>query len=187
MLSDVGIIDLYWKRNEQAISLTQEKYGRYCNAVAFNILGNPEDADECEHDTYLAAWNAIPPDNPSSLRAYLAKITRNLSITLLRSRSAQKRGGGEATLSLQELEGCIPSSRGFDEEMDARHLAELLNQFLRQLPEDERNVFVCRYWRCDSVASIAKQYSFGESKVKMMLLRTRTNLRKYLEKEGVFV
>lgn len=111
MLSDVAIIDLYWKRNEQAISHTQEKYGAYCNAVAFNILGNHEDADECEHDTYLAAWNAIPPDNPSALRAYLAKITRNLSIALFRNRSAQKRGGGDVTLSLQELEGYIPSGR----------------------------------------------------------------------------
>ena len=187
MLTDTQIVELYWQRDELAITESREKYGKYCNKVAYSILGNPEDAEECEHDTYLTAWNTIPPERPVLLRAYLAKITRNLSVSLLRERSAQKRGGGEVTLSLQELEGCIPFGRNFDEEMEARHLAELLNQFLRQLPEDDRNVFVCRYWRCDSVASIAKQFSFGESKVKMMLLRTRTKLRRYLEKEGVFL
>ena len=187
MLTDTQIVELYWQRDEIAITESREKYGSYCNKVAYSILGNPEDAEECEHDTYLTAWNTIPPERPVLLRAFLTKITRNLSITLLRKQQAQKRGGGEVTLSLQELEGCIPAGRSFEEELDARQLAAHLNRFLLSLPEDERNVFVCRYWRCDSVASIAKQYFFGESKVKMMLLRTRTKLRKYLEKEGVFL
>lgn len=187
MLTDTQIVDLYWQRNEQAITESRDKYGSYCNKVAYSILGDPQDAEECEHDTYLTAWNTIPPERPMLLRAFLAKITRNLSISLLRKRQAQKRGGGEVMLSLQELEGCIPAGRSFEEELDARQLAEYLNRFLLALPEDERNVFVCRYWRCDDIASIAKQFSFSEGKVKMMLLRTRNKLRHFLEKEGIFV
>lgn len=183
---DEKIIEMYWDRNEQAISETKAKYGRYCYSVAFRILHNHGDAEESENETYLGAWNSIPPNRPDMFSAFLAKITRNISIMKLRVKNADKRGGGEVDISLNELDQCIPDRKSFSDEIDVRELAELLNKFLWSLGEDERRVFVCRYWGCDSIAQVARQFGFGQSKVKMMLLRTRNKLRDFLEKEGVF-
>ena len=186
-MDDQQIIALYWDRTEQAINATRLKYGNYLYSIAFGLLHDHEDSEESVNDTYLGAWNAIPPEYPKILSAFLAKIVRNISIMKLRTKTAVKRGGNEVFISLQELEECIPTAKSFDEELEAMQMAELLNLFLRSLPETERRVFVCRYWGCASIAEIGRRFGFGQSKVKMMLSRTRTRLRTYLEKEDIFI
>lgn len=182
-MEDSKILDLYWDRDEQAIAESKTKYGAMLRALAYHILHNHEDSEECENDTYLGAWNAIPPARPSNLSAFLAKMVRNISITRHRANSADKRGGGEAAVSLHELDECIPDPRAGA--WDTGELAQTLNTFLASLPTKERQVFVCRYWRCDSVADIANRFGFSQGKVKMMLMRTRAKLRTVLEKEGI--
>ncbi len=183
-MNDEKIIALFFERDDEAIRETQAKYGRLCYSVAMNILGIHEDAEECVNDAYLGVWNSIPPKRPSSFSAFLLKTTRNLSLKRLRFRTAEKRGGGQATLSLDELAECIPDGFDIDKELESRELTELINRFLRALPETERRIFICRYWYCDSVADISKSFGFGESKVKMTLMRTRNKLRDFLlEKE----
>lgn len=184
---DEQIISLFFERDERAIEETQRKYGKLCLSVAKNILHDYEDALECENDAYLSLWNAIPPEKPENLHAFLGKITRNLALKKLRARNAEKRGGGETAASLEELYECIPDTHSFDEELRAKELADLLNRFLDALPREERRVFVCRYWYCDSIAEIAKQFGFTKSKVKMMLMRTRGKLSLYLREEGVLL
>lgn len=183
-MEDAEIIALYRERNEHAISQTKSKYGKMIYNVAYNILHSHEDSEECENDTYLGAWNTIPPEHPVSLPAYLSRLARNISISRFRANRAEKRGGGEVVLSLHELEECIPAQQELD--TDALRLAEVLNAFLAALKKTERAVFVCRYFRCDTVEDIAKRFGFGQSKVKMMLKRTRDKLRKTLEQEGYF-
>lgn len=186
-MNDEQIVALYWERDEQAISATREQYGRYLFSIAFQILANREDCEECENDTYLAAWNAMPPQRPNALSAFLAKIIRNLSLKKWRSNHTQKRGGASMPLAFDELEDCIADDHSFREELDAEELAERINDFLRSLGESERRVFVCRYFYGDLISDIAKRFGFGESRVKTMLMRTRTKLRAYLEKEGVVI
>lgn len=186
-MDDNAIIDLYWERSESAISQTATKYGKYCNTIAMNILRNSEDADECVSDTYLKVWNAIPPERPSSLSAFLGKITRNLSLNKYKEQRTQKRGGDEVTLILDELEDCIPSSRSVESEMESRTIAEAINTFLISIESESRIVFVRRYWYADSVGSISSRFQMSESKVKSMLYRTRNKLRLYLEKEGITI
>lgn len=182
---DDQILDLFWERSEQAIIETKAKYGRYCYTIAYNVLHNSEDAEECENDTYLGAWKIIPPQRPGNLPAFLGKITRNISLKKLRAQTTEKRGGGEATVSLYELMECIPDAHGFEDDMQAEELAGILDSFLRAMPQNERRVFICRYWYCDSITDICEQFGFGQSKVKMMLSRTRKKLLAYLQKEGV--
>lgn len=181
-MEDADILKLYQSRNEQAIAQTKTKYGRLIYTVAYNILHNHEDSEECENDTYLGAWNAIPPEHPSNFAAYLSRMVRNISISRFRANHADKRGGGEVILSLCELDECIPAPQQIG--AGAEQLATALNGFLDSLPKSERMVFVCRYWRCDSINDIAKRFGFGASKTKMMLSRTRNKLRAFLEKEG---
>ena len=184
-MQDSEIVDLYWQRNEAAIDETESKYGKYCFAIANGILHDCEDAKECVNDTYLGAWNAIPPHRPVVLSTFLGKITRRLSLKKLRSKSAEKRGGGVYALSLDELEECIPAGSGLAERIDAAALTDVMNAFLGSLPVHERRVFLRRYWFFDSVAEIAARYGFGESKVKMILKRTRDKLRICLKKEDI--
>ena len=184
-MKDSVIVDLYWQRDETAIHETESKYEKYCFSIANGILHDFEDAKECVNDTYLGAWNAIPPHRPVILSTFLGKITRRLSLKKLRSKSAEKRGGGAYALSLDELEECISAGSGLDERIDAAALTDVLNTFLESLPVHERRVFLRRYWFFDSVADIAARYEFGESKVKMMLKRTRDKLRICLEKEDI--
>ncbi len=139
------------------------------------------------NDTYLSAWTAIPPHAPNSLAAFLGKITRRISINKLEKSKAAKRGGGEVPLALEELSQCIPSSQNVEQELEAKELSNLLNSFVRALPETERRIFLCRYWYLDSVKDIAKQFGFSQSKVKSMLFRTRSRLRTVLEKEDIFL
>ena len=186
-MEDKRIIDLYWQRDEQALTLTRRKYGAYCHAIALQILHSREDAAECENDTYLRAWNAMPPDRPQGLRPYLGAITRRLSLDRWRERKSQKRGGGEVALSLEELGECVSHPDTVPATVDAAQTAAVLSDFLRSLPEAECDVFLRRYWYFDSVAQIAKRFGYSESKVKMTLSRTRDKLRVRLEKEGICV
>lgn len=184
-MEDTEIIALYWERDERAVSETAAKYGRYCHSVAYRILQNNEDSEECVNDTYTGVWNAIPPHRPELFSAFLAKITRRISLNRLRSKTAEKRGGGQYTVTLEELAECIPSTQTVEDTLETHELTRILNAFLDGLSVDERRVFLCRYWYFDSIKDIAKRFSFGESKVKMMLKRTRGKLLDFLEKEGI--
>lgn len=186
-MDDRTIISLYLERKEDAISATRRKYGSLLRSLALRIAGNAQDAEECENDTYLSAWNSIPPTVPSLLSAYLSRIVRNHALKRLRASSAQKRGEGEAILSLDELGDCIPSESSFAEELEAKELADLIDAFLRTLPAQSRVMFVCRYFHCFSVAEIAERQGFTQSKVKMTLLRTRQALAAHLKQKGVFL
>lgn len=185
-MNDTEILDLYWVRSERAIAETRAKYGAYCSVIARNVLGDAQDAEESVSDTWLTAWNTIPPKRPAIFRSYLGKLTRNISLKKWRERSAIKRGGGEVFLALDELADCIPDGSDTERETDAKLLTDVLNRFLAELKPDERRVFVCRYWYMDPVSEIARRFGFSESKVKSMLLRLRGRLRVRLEREGFF-
>ena len=184
MMEDARIIDLYWQRDESAISETAAKYGKYLHSISYGILRNEEDAEECVSDTYAGAWQAMPPHRPSVLSAFLGKITRRISISLWRKRSAEKRGGGETALALDELEECVSGEGDAESEAERRELREKLNAFLRALPPTERQVFLRRYWYMDPVADIAGRFACSESRIRSMLYRTRKKLRAMLEEEG---
>ncbi|MDO5153880.1 MAG: sigma-70 family RNA polymerase sigma factor [Eubacteriales bacterium] len=184
-MDDQKIIDLYWSRSESAISESNQKYGKYCYSIAYNILTNNEDAEECVSDTYMAAWKAMPPQRPSILATFLGKITRNLSIDRWRSRSRYKRGGGEIILALEELEECVSDSQTVEKAYEQKLIALVFNRFLESLQETERQIFLCRYWYLDSIADIANYYGFSNSKVTSMLYRTRKKLRAVLKKEDL--
>ena len=184
-MEDARIVDLYWARSETAINETSAKYGKYCYTIAHNILANREDADESVNDTYLAAWNSMPPHRPAILSTFLGKITRRISIDKWRSRSAEKRGGGEIFLALDELSECISSHNSVEQEIEAAELGKAIDCFVMALPLMERRVFICRYWYLDSIASICQQFGFSQSKIKVMLHRTRKDLRSYLERQGI--
>lgn len=184
-MEDLEIVELYWQRNEEAIKETSKKYGNYCYTIANNILYNNEDAQECVNDTYLGAWNAIPPHHPNVLSTFLGKITRRLSLNKWREKNAIKRGNGEVALSFDELEECIPSNSSIKEELALKELSDAINVFLETLKVDERKVFVCRYFYFESIDEIAFRFSFTPSKVKMMLKRTRDRLKDYLIGKGV--
>lgn len=183
-MDDKNIVELYFQRSEQAIKETATKYGNYCYSIAYNILDSNEDAEESVNDTYNDAWNSMPPHRPSILATFLGKITRRISIDRWRKRNAEKRGGGEMPLVLDELQDCIADENTVEREFEKQHLSDIVNSFVTTLPETEQKVFLCRYWYMDSIRSICKQFSFSESKVKSMLARTRDKLRIVLEKEG---
>lgn len=182
-MEDQGILELFFARSEQAIAETDRKYGGYCYSIAYNILSSKEDSEESVSDTYLAAWNLIPPRKPNFLNAFLGKITRHISIDRWRKLNARKRGGKETVLALEELGECTVSS-DMEAEIAQRELARILNDFLENLPETERNVFLCRYWYLDSIEAIVHATGFTQSKVTSMLHRTRGKLRKRLSEEG---
>lgn len=182
-MEDSTIVDMFWARSERAIEETSSKYGKYCYTIADSILQNAEDAEESVNDTYLGAWNAIPPHRPSILRTFLGKLTRRISLKKWRDKNRDKRGGGEVTLALDELEECVPSGVTVEEEIETSELSQVLNRFVGELPEIERQVFLCRYWYLDSVAKIGSDFRFSDSKVKSMLYRTRAKLLVYLRQE----
>ena len=183
-MDDNHIVDLYWQRNESAISETATKYGKYLHSISYQILLNNEDAEECVNDTYNDAWQSMPPHRPSILSTFLGKITRRISIDLWRKYSAEKRGGGVMTLALDELEECVLGTGDVEAEVERLELQKKLNDFLLALPKVDRQVFMCRYWYMDSISDIAKQFAYSQSKVKSRLYRTRNKLRAMLEKEG---
>ena len=184
-MDDAGIVSLYWERNEQAIEESESKYSGYCHAIAYRILTDHEDADESVNDTWLAAWESMPPHRPSVLAAYLGKITRRISLNRWRDSSRDKRGGGEVSLSLDELAECVPGRQNVERTMELAELTEAVNRFLAGLPAVERDVFVCRYWFLAPLREIGEKFEFSESKTKSMLFRTRKKLLAHLEKEGL--
>lgn len=184
-MEDSNIVELYWLRSEHAITETASKYGKYCYAIAYNILANKEDAEESVNDTYFGAWNSMPPHRPFILSTFLGKITRRISLKKWRDKSRYKRGGGEVALALNELEECIPANTTLEDEIIMIELARMLIQFVTTLPDTDRAVFICRYWYLDSIAQISRGFGFSNSKVKSMLHRTRTHLLSYLRQEGV--
>ena len=180
-MTDKEIVDLFWARSESAIPETDAKYGKYCHYIAYRILGDGEDAKEILNDTYLKAWNTIPPSRPNPLKPFIGRIARQLSINRYEASHAKKRGG--ITVLLDELEECIPDGAG-GEIGDSVALREALRSFIYSLHERERKVFVRRYWYCAGISEIAREWGMGESAVTVMLMRTRKKLKKYLEMEG---
>ena len=184
-MEDQQIIDLYWQRSEEAIVQTDRKYGRYCRSIAYNILQNDCDSDECVNDTYMKAWSIIPPRQPSLLSALLGKITRNLALDRHKYNRAEKRGGGQVALALEELAECVPGGTDAEIILENKAIAEILNRFLQSLPQRTREIFMLRYWYLCSNKKIAESMAISESNVKMTLLRARQQLKTLLEKEGV--
>ncbi len=184
-MDDSKIIELYLDRSEQAISETSKKYGRYCHYIAYNILHNEEDSEECVNDTYLRAWNAIPPKRPRRMQTFLGKITRNLSLNKWEKLSAEKRGSGQVPLVLEELAQCIPADTDMERIVEDTIIRNRINRFLEDLPAGTRKIFVRRYWYMSPVKEIAQEYGRSESNVTVTLFRTREKLRAALEKEGI--
>lgn len=183
-LPDEAIIDLYWDRNERAIEETDRKYGKYLFAVAYNIVYDSMDCEECLNDTYLNTWNAIPPKRPAVFQAFLTRIMRNAAVDKFRTRSAAKRVPSELMVSLDELQDCITNDLTVEEEVEARELAHVLNAYLRSLPEREQFIFVCRYYYADKIAGIARMLRISEPTVFRSLSEMRNGLKEYLAKEG---
>lgn len=184
-MKDSEILDLYWERDEQAIAETQKSYGKYCYSIAYHILRDREDSDECVNDTWFRAWNAIPPKRPSRFSLFLAAITRNLSFDKWKRKNAAKRGNGDIELALDELMECVPALHSTEETVEAAELERLINAFLHTLPQKDCNIFLRRYWYVEEYNEIAKRYQMKLNTVKTSLFRTRAKLREYLEKEGV--
>ena len=187
IMEDAKIVDLYFERNESALKETADKYGNYLFKVAYGILADDEDSEESVNDTYLSAWNSIPPHRPTVLRTYLSKLTRRISIDLFRKKTSKKRVDSQYALSLSELEDCVSAESSLEEEMENKELSKAVSDFLRTLKKDARVLFVSRYYFCDSLKDAAKCAGISESKAKTTLHRTRLRLRDYLIKEGFAV
>ncbi len=183
-MEDRQIVMLYWKRDPQAIEQSRQKYGAYCFSVAHNLLASREDAEECVNDTWLNAWNGMPPHRPSVLRMFLAKITRCISFNRFKANTAQKRGSGQLMLALEELSECIADENSVEDSVIAAELGESVRQFVRSLPEREGDVFVRRYFFTESIAEIAQSYGMTNNYTMVMLSRTRNKLKNHLMKEG---
>ena len=184
-MEDAQIVDLYWQRSEEALTETERKYGRLCRSVARNILENDQDAEEMVNDTWLAAWNSMPVNRPRARGAYLAKITRNFSLSRALEKNRLKRGGGEIPLVLDELAECVAAPESPELPVEMHELTERIDAFLRALPDTERQVFLCRYWYMAEVDDIAERFGFTHAKTASMLFRTRKKLRSALRKENI--
>ena len=183
-MDDAKIVRLYGDRNEQAIPATADKYGSYCTSIAKNILGSPEDAEECVNDTYLNAWNSIPPNRPSILSAFLGKIVRNLSFNRYKHNAADKRGGGELPMVLDELSELVSSKDDVEQEVNRKELVNAIDTFLDSLSPEKRSIFVSRYWYTDNVSEIAERHGMTAGAVSMTLSRLRRRLHDYLSERG---
>jgi len=186
-MEDNAILDMFFARQEMAIDETRSKYGKRLFRTSMNILHSNEDAEECVSDTLLKAWNVIPPTRPELLGAFLVKIARNLSINKWEAKSAAKRGGGETNLVLSELEECLPSEGGPEQEHEAASITKAINDFLEKIDKTARVAFVLRYFHGESIKTICERFQMSESKVKSILFRTRKKLRAHLEKEGIAI
>ena len=186
-MTDETIIELYWNRSEQAIRESNSKYGSYCFSIANNILLNREDSEECVNDTWLNAWNAIPPQRPLRLSSFFAKITRNLSFNKYKAKTADKRGGGTLSVALDELNECIASSVNVEETFSQNELSDSISHFLHTISERDCNIFIRRYFYVQPIEDIAAHYHMKESNVLMNLSRTRKKLRNHLRKEEYIV
>ncbi len=180
-MDDAGIVDLYWQRSERAIEETERKYGPYCRTIAYNILHDAEDTEECVDDTWMGAWSSMPDKRPARLSAFLGRITRNLALNQIARQNSRRRGGGELPLALEELGDCVPAAFDLEEELEAKELAEKLQRFISGLPRTQRRVFLGRYYYLLSIEELAARSGFSRSKVKSMLFRMRQKLLAYLE------
>ena len=184
-MEDEIILDMFFARDEEALNQTEIKYGKYCDRIANNILGNKEDSMECKQDTYFAAWNIIPPKRPQVLRTYLGRLIRNIALNRYEAEHALKRGGGQLVLVLDELNECIPQHLDPALQVETKELAYRISDFLKKLPVKERTIFLKRYWYTQPVAEIATELQMTESNVKVILCRSRKKLRKYLVVRGL--
>lgn len=183
-MEDEKIIALYFQRQSSAIEESEIKYGGILRRTSYNILSSREDSEECVNDSLLAAWDSIPPERPRSLGAYLVSITRNISLSRLRQRYADKRGGGEYALAYDEIDACLAGGAAPQDYVEAKELVEALNRFLSALKDDDRRIFVSRYWLLEPVKQTAQRFSTSESRVKSSLHRSRKKLKKYLTEGG---
>ena len=183
-MEDTEIVGLYWARDQRAVRETEEKYGRFLTRLSANILGDDRDAEECVNDTYMAAWSSMPEHRPERLGAYLAKLTRRLSLTRLRARLTQKRGGGETEAAVEELAEILPSEEDTERAVETAELARTLDRFLDGLPARERSLFLRRYFGFEALAGLARDAGISQGAVKQSLRRTRLKLRAFLEKEN---
>lgn len=185
-MDDAEIVELYWQRNERAIEETDDKYGKYCMKISQNILSDVLDSEENVNDTYMQAWSSIPPHRPDRLMAFLGKLARNLALNRYKAKHRDKRFASEYALSMDELVDCTPAMLTVEDAFGAAELGKCISAFLYRLKPDARNVFVCRYFYCDPIAEIANRFGYSESKVKSMLMRARTGLKRYLIGEGYY-
>lgn len=183
-MEDKQIISLYFQRDERAIAETQAKYGSYCFHIALSILNSTADSEECVNDTFLRAWNSIPPHRPLHLKLFLGRITRNLSIDRLRSNTAQKRGNGETALALEELSQCISADGDPADALELKELQQAVGRFVHTLPRRERNLFLCRYFYLEAYSVLAKRFHIREANARLILSRVRQKLHDFLTKEG---
>lgn len=183
-MRDTEIVQLYLERSERAISASLEKYRAYCRKIAVNILGSQEDAEDCLNDVFMKAWELIPPNEPENLSTFLGKLTRNTAKNMRRDSRAQKRGGGETDLVFEELSEIISGNSDVERAAENRELIAEINSFLKKLPAKKRNIFICRYWYCDSVEQIAVDFLTTENNINTILCRVRKDLREHLRKRG---
>ena len=185
-MEDAAIVELFQKREEEAIARAESAYGAYCRTVAHNLLHDAEEAKECLNDALFAAWNSIPPGNPACLKTYLGKLTREIAVDRLRKKTAAKRVPESETVPFDELDEII-GERGPDASVGVRELSRLLSAFLRSQKEEDRNLFIRRYWYGDPLAKSCQRYGYGKSRVLVKLKRTRDKLARYLKKEGYLI
>ena len=183
-MEDESIVALYWERSRYAVEETARKYGIMLHGISYRLTGNRQDSEECVNDTYLRAWNAMPPERPNSLKAFLGRITRNISVTRLRRSGSQKRGGGEASLAIDELSECLPGGSDPARTAENRELLRSIDAFLSLLPKRERVIFIGRYFYALTAEEIAARLGMKTAAVKTSLYRTRKRLAQKLEEEG---
>lgn len=186
MKNDNEIIELFVQRSQNAIKYTSEKYNNYCHTIAYYILKNNEDSDECVNDTYMNAWNAIPPTIPKKLSCFLGRITRNLALNIYEKKHTSKRGNGQVDLALSELTDCVNASSEIDIENERQQIRDVINTFLRNQNEQRRNIFIQRYWYLLSIKDIADQNDMNTNQIKSVLYQMRVLLKKRLEEEELF-
>jgi len=184
-MTEQELIDLYWKRSERALFETEKSYGSYCRSIAYHLLRSREDTEESVNDTWLAAWNTMPPQRPDSLRIFLGKLTRNIAISRLRQRESKKRGGGETFLTLEELGECLPGDGDPERIVEAEELTACLNAFLKTLSRRDRSLFLGRYFYGFTEMELSKRLDMKQSSVHTVLYRSREKLRELLKKEGI--
>lgn len=183
-MEDSEIIRQFTERSNAAVAALQQKYGKYCGTIALNILGSREEVEECVNDALMRIWELIPPNEPQSLRAFLGKVTRNLAINRLKKLTAEKRGSGEITAVYEELSELISGKSNVERQHEQSEIMREINEFLSSLPERKRNIFILRYWYCESVSTIAQTLGISENNVSVTLSRVRDKLRTHLRKRG---